>query len=199
MIKILFLLVVAALVVVGIGAYLGPDDLAGCPVQPTTDGRCRPADAIIAVSGGDTAARAEEAIKLYQNGWAPKLVFSGAAQDETGPSNAAVMKQSAVAAGVSDKDILIDETGRTTEQNAEATKALLSGDSMSSVIVVTSAYHQRRAGLEFQRVYGGIQVRNHPVKQDRQWSPWWWTTPGGWYLVIGEIAKIAVSYVGVLQ
>lgn len=192
--KVLFLLVAFALVVVGTGAYLGPDDLAGCSERPTEKQGCQAADAIIAISGGDTVARAEEAIKLYQNGWAPKLVFSGAAQDKTGPSNAAVMRDSAIKAGVLTKDILIEENSRTTGQNAEETSALLDDASISSIILVTSAYHQRRASLEFGQAFTSVQVRSHPTPGDRQWSQWWWITPRGWYLAIGELAKIAVVY-----
>ncbi|HMR73214.1 MAG TPA: YdcF family protein, partial [Candidatus Saccharibacteria bacterium] len=68
--------------------YLGPDDLAGCASLPDATGRCEKADAIVAVSGGDTMARVDQAIELYKNGWATMLIFSGAALDKTGPSNA---------------------------------------------------------------------------------------------------------------
>ena len=43
------------------------------------EGDCRKADAIVVVSGGDTNARTDEAIKLYKEGWAPLIVVSGAA------------------------------------------------------------------------------------------------------------------------
>lgn len=178
----------------GVGSYLTPNDLRGCKAAPADEARCRAADAIIAVSGGDTTARTQEAINLYQNGWAPKLVFSGAAQDETGPSNAAVMRSTAIEAGVPSEDILIDENSRTTGQNADETRMLLGEESVSSVILVTSPYHQRRASLEFERALKGVEVRNHPTLKDRQWSSWWWTSPRGWYLAFGELAKIAVLY-----
>ena len=77
-----------AAIIWGIGAYLYIDDLRSCGQAPTTSDACRSADAIVAVSGGDTLARADEAIKLYRNGWARYIVFSGAAADKSGPSNA---------------------------------------------------------------------------------------------------------------
>lgn len=192
--KLILLLAGFVVIVLLIGAFLTPNDLAGCPDAPTGEGHCAPADAVIAVSGGDTAARAEQAIELYQRGWAPEIVFSGAAQDETGPSNAAAMRQIALQSGVPAEDILIEESGRTTYQNAVETSTLLNG-SVASVIVVTSAYHQRRASLEFERAFDPVSVRNSPVLQDRQWSPWWWSTPRGWYLTMGELMKIAVYYI----
>ena len=193
--KFVIFLLIVMLGLLGIGAFLGPDDLSGCKEQPSGSGECQAAGAIIAISGGDTAARAKEAIRLYQNGWSGTLVFSGAAQDETGPSNAEAMRRIALDAGVPDEHIIIEEKSRTTRQNAEETGGLLPHGT-TSVIIVTSGYHQRRASLEFTRALEGVDVVNHPVKQDSQWSRWWWTTPAGWYLAIGEVAKIAVSYAG---
>ena len=182
--------------VILIGAYLGPNDLADCDASPSTKKGCGAADAIVAVSGGDTAARTREAITLYQHGWAPKLIFSGAAQDKSGPSNAEVMRREALNAGVSEADIIIEENAATTKQNAEETKSIFDEDHISSVIVVTSAYHQRRAGLEFGKRAQNVAVRNHPVAHDNQWSSWWWLTPTGWFLAIGELVKIIAFYVG---
>lgn len=198
MIKGIIAVVVAfAVVIIGLGAYLGPDDIAGCAEKPGDAPPCQPADAIVAVSGGDTAARTHEAIKLYQNGWATKLIFSGAAQDKSGPSNAEVMRRDARAAGVPDEDIITEEQGETTKQNAVKTNGILEANGIKSVILVTSAYHQRRAGLEFKkRMDSDVAVRSHPVARDDQWSPFWWMTPIGWFLAVGEFVKIIAFYVG---
>ena len=185
-----------AIIVIGLSIYLGPDDLNGCGSTPTSKSPCQTADAIVAVSGGDTTARAEEAIKLYQNGWAPKLIFSGAAQDKSGPSNAAVMRREALSAGVPSEDILIDEYSDTTKQNAENTQSIFATHQIKSVILVTSAYHQRRASLEFNARSDGVKLRNHPVPQDDQWSMWWWLTPVGWFLAVSEFIKILIFYLG---
>ena len=187
------------LVIVGIGRLLGPDDLSRCESVPSNKSGCQTADAIVAVSGGDTGARTEDAIKLYHHGWSPKLVFSGAAEDRNSPSNAAVMRDIALGRGVPESDIIIDEYGRTTRQNAEETAALLGTDSTSSIIVVTSAYHQRRAGLEFKLRFPKGVILNHPVAEDRQWSSRWWLTPTGWFLAISEVAKIILFYGGIAR
>jgi uncharacterized SAM-binding protein YcdF (DUF218 family) len=183
------------IVIVGLTIYLGPDDLASCGDKPSSASSCQTADAIVAVSGGDTAARTAEAVKLYQNGWAPKLVFSGAAQDKSGPSNAAAMRHEAQVAGVPFKDIILEEYGATTKQNAENTESILQQNGIHSVILVTSAYHQRRAGLEFS-VRSDATVRNHPVPSDDQWSAFWWLTPIGWFLAVSEFIKIIAFYLG---
>ncbi len=188
----------AVIIIVGLSIYLAPNDLEGCVDGPTGEGSCKKVDAIIAVSGGDTSARTDEAVQLYKEGWASSLIFSGAAQDKSGPSNAAVMRSDAMAAGVPASAITIEEQGETTKQNADKTQQLLEEKSIKTVILVTSAYHQRRAGLEFsERANGKVTIVNHPVASDKQWSGWWWLTPGGWYLAVGEFIKIMMFYVGV--
>ena len=198
MIKILAVILgVAIVVILGLSLFLGPNDLASCSDAPSDTPKCQKADAIVAISGGDTSARANEAIRLYQSGWASKLIFSGAAYDTSGPSNAEVMQQIALDAGVPDADIIIEEEGKTTKENAENTQDIFQQNHISSVILVTSAYHQRRASLEFnKRAAGTVQVRNHPVAADKQWSGLWWMTPTGWYLSVTEFFKIIAFYVG---
>ncbi|MET0979947.1 MAG: YdcF family protein [Candidatus Saccharimonadales bacterium] len=194
---IIVILVCAVALIFGLTMYLGPDDLRQCKDAPDSTSSCKVADAIVAVSGGDTPSRAREAIRLYQNGWAPKLIFSGAAQDKSGPSNAEAMRQTAIDEGVPAADIITEDEGETTKQNAENTQDIFEQNQISSVILVTSGYHQRRASLEFnKRSEGLVQVRNHPVAIDRQWSSLWWMTPTGWYLAASEFVKVIAFYAG---
>lgn len=183
-------------VIVGLSIYLQPNDFNLC-AKPTPSEQCGPADAIVAISGGDTAVRTKHAVELYQDGWAPLIIFSGAAQDKTGPSNAQAMQQIAISAGVPSDDILIEEYAETTKQNAIKTNELLETHGIRSVILVTSGYHQRRASLEFHKRIDQttITVRNSPTS-DRDWDWYWWTTPRGWWLAIGEFVKIIAFYSG---
>ena len=190
---ILVAVVVALTLAVGLPRYLGPDDIAGCKA-PEGSGRCAPADAIIAISGGDTLARTEEAISLFKQGWAPRLIFSGAAADKNGPSNAEVMRERALSKGVPESAVIIEDLSATTAENAQNTARLVKEMGLQRVILVTSAYHQRRASIEFgKRLGGDVTVVNHPVANDGQWSSWWWATPYGWVLGMGELLKILFS------
>lgn len=198
MIKVVITAVSAVLVILLIGAYLSPDDLARCDSRPTNSEGCEQADAIVAVSGGDTRARTNEAVTLYKRGWADTLIFSGAAADKSGPSNASAMRDQALAEGVPDSSIIIEELSETTQQNAVLSSDVLTENEFQRVVLVTSAYHQRRAGLVFQRSAGShIEVVNHPVRSDNQWSSGWWLTFTGWKLAISELVKIILVYVGV--
>lgn len=195
--KTLIALTVGFLVVVfAIGMYLSPNDLSGCGEKPNGTPPCERADAIVAISGGDTSARAAEAVRLYKAGWSDKLIFSGAALDKSGPSNAAAMSREAEAAGVPAEDIILEEFSETTKQNAVNTHDLFEILGIEKVILVTSGYHQRRANLEFTAYTTGVALRSHPVPADAHWSSWWWLTPHGWYLAISELVKIAIFYTG---
>jgi uncharacterized SAM-binding protein YcdF (DUF218 family) len=178
----------AALLIWGTTSYLAIDDLAKCDAPDPRVAACAPAEAIVAVSGGDTPARTDEAIKLYLDGWAPILVFSGAALDTTGPSNAEAMKRQALAAGVPESAILLDSDSMDTAQNASRTFSLLADK--RRIILVTSPYHQHRASLEFEHVFGqGVEIIDHPTPTDRMWPETWYLTANGWWLAVSETVK----------
>ena len=184
--------------IVAASLYLQPNNFLGCGVKPVANTDCETADAIVVVSGGDTKTRTAAGITLFENGWADTLIFSGAAFDKSGPSNAAAMKTQAEAAGVPASAIIIDETSANTQQNAENSKSLFDKNNFHDVILVTSGYHQRRASLEFNKRGEGVIIRNYPVVNDSDWNfTWWWLTPRGWWLAGGEIVKIIAFYVGV--
>ncbi|MDB5167236.1 MAG: exported protein of unknown function [Candidatus Saccharibacteria bacterium] len=195
---IIFPLAVIA-IIVGISFYLQPYDLSSCNDKVGTAAPCLPVGAIVAVSGGDTNARTDEAIRMYKNGWSKTLIFSGAAQDKSGPSNAAVMQARAISQGVPASAILVDELSETTKQNAENAKTIFDTHNIKTIILVTSGYHQRRASLEFNKRAPEVTVYNHPVGTEQDWSFWWWTNPHGWTLAVTELFKIVLFYFGVSQ
>lgn len=185
------ILLVAAVIFV-IQTTLGTDDLKNCGSGPQATGDCQQVDAIVAISGGDTDARTQEAVKLFKQGWAPKLIFSGAAEDKKGSSNAAVMKQTAISSGVPASAIAIEEYGSDTAGNAAGVAKIVSDQGLESIILVTSPYHQRRAYMEFSNALGaGVKIVNHPTPTDQYWVPeTWWLNPYSWYLAGTELVKL---------
>jgi uncharacterized SAM-binding protein YcdF (DUF218 family) len=182
--------------IVGASFYLQPNDYIGCSDRPLAGSdTCEKVDAIVVVSGGDTNARTDKGIELLQNGWADVIIFSGAAQDKTGLSNAAAMRLRALSSGVPETSIYVDEYSETTQQNAQNTQSIFEARGFEKVMLVTSGYHQRRAYLEFEKRSNTTEVLNHPLNSDRDWSfIWWWLSPRGWWLAGGEIAKIIAFY-----
>jgi len=193
----LFIPVLIISAIIGISLYLQPNDLKKCNGVVGQNSSCQKADAIVAISGGDTNARTDKAIELYKSGWADKLVFSGAAVDKSGPSNAKAMQIRAENAGVPAFSIFIDESSESTHENAVNSNSIFSSQNISSIILVTSGYHQRRADLEFSKSNQRISILNSPVENDIDWSSWWWTGPRGWTLAVTELFKITLFYIGV--
>lgn len=183
--------------IVALTVYLQPNSFMSCSTTPTDTSECGESDAIVVVSGGNTIARTDAGIALYKNGWANKLVFSGAALDKTGPSNAAAMREQALAAGIPESVIFVDEESANTQQNAENTLAIFNENNIENAILVTSGYHQRRASLEFNKLANSVTIRNYPVINDQDWSWFWWVSPRGWWLAGGEMVKIIAYHVGV--
>jgi len=182
--------------VIGLSIYLQPNSFIGCGDKPVADTQCDTADAIVVISGGNTAARTAAGIELYKNGWATYLIFSGAAQDTSGPSNATTMMQQAVAAGVPSSAIILDEEAENTQQNAKYTQSIFKANGFTDIILVTSGYHQRRANLEFNKHADSVTIRNYPVMSDGDWGWFWWLNPRGWWLAGGEFVKIIAFYFG---
>lgn len=180
------------LLVWAVSSYLAIDDLKDCARPDLLVPKCAPAHVIVAISGGDTSARTAEAIKLYKAGWAPQLLFSGAALDTSGPSNAEAMRSQALRAGVPESAIILDTKATDTAHNASGVFALLQARD-KRVILVTSPYHQRRASLEFQKVLGDtVTIINHPTPDDSSWGKHWWLSPYNWWLALSEGVKTLV-------
>jgi len=172
-------------VLVGIGHWLDVSD----PLAK--------ADAIVAISG-DTGARAETAIALWKQGYAPLLICSGGSSDPQSVASAELMKRAAVAAGVPANAIAVEGASATTEENAERVAELMKSRGLVSAILVTSPYHQRRAAMLFEREFGRVALtfRNHPA-DDPEWDPnLWWTTDPSRSLTLLELAKLGALVAG---
>ena len=144
--------------------YLPPDPM------PT-------ADAIVALGGStypqspprpwvevtDAGDRVLYGVKLYQEGAAPLIVFSGGRIDWQGggPPEADDMTQIARVMGVPEGDILQENEYLNTYQNALYTAKILQQRQLNTVLLVTSANHMPRAAAIFQKL--GINITPVPT------------------------------------
>lgn len=90
-------------------------------------------------------------IELYQQQAAPILLMTGgdARVFGDGPREAPAMKDWAVKLGVPPEAVMIEERARTTYENAIGTRQVLG--QISSILLVTSAYHIPRATALFKK------------------------------------------------
>jgi len=180
---ILTTLLVGFALLVGVGFYLSPQD------------NVDKADVIVVVSGGQTTSRAEKGIDLYKQGYAPKIIFSGASLDD-GPSNAFAMRDQALASGVPASNIYIDEKSQNTYENAVNSKAILQSLAASKIILVTSPYHQRRANQTFESVLGkDYQLLGVSAFDDRWSKSQWWRRGFPLFISVSETWKLI--YIGI--
>lgn len=153
------------------------------------------ADAIVAISG-DTGARADTAVTLWKAGWAPLIVFSGAAVDPASVSSAEIMRREAVKQGVPEGATLVEPASTSTEENATEVAKLMVQRKLRSAILVTSPYHQRRAAFEFRRAFdsSGLTFRNYPAR-DPEWNAFlWWRQEPLRSRTLLELVKLGAVY-----
>lgn len=164
---------------VGIGYYLSPQQ------APQN------ADAIVVVSGGQTTSRAAKGIELFKQGYAPIIIFSGAAIGD-GPSNAYAMRDQALSQGISKDLIFIDEISQNTYENALNSKKILDNQKAKKIILVTSPYHQRRANQTFRTVLGpDYEVFGVSAFDDRWSKSQWWKRGFPLFITFSELWKLA--------
>ena len=129
-----------------------------------------PADAIVVFAGGAGESgqagggyqeRVKQAVDLYREGYAPKMIFSSgfvfAFQE------AEIMRGLAVASGVPVEAIILETKARNTYENVMLSRQILADHNWRKVLLVSSPYHMRRAIMTWHRLAPEIDVVPTPV------------------------------------
>jgi uncharacterized SAM-binding protein YcdF (DUF218 family) len=149
----------------------------------------RPADVIV-VLAGEEEERVEYGVKLFKEGWARKdrIIMTG------GPvvgrhTAAGLMKEQAEEFGVPAKFILMADKSRSTEDDARYTGEILKDKGYTSILLVTSPYHSKRASMIFKETLPGIRIISAPT--DKSWLSLeeWWKRPRDRDMVLSEWSK----------
>jgi len=99
--------------------------------------------------------RTDHAVKLYQAGYASKIIFTGGSPD-TRPTEASTARKYALAKyKIPRRDLLLEEDSKSTEQNASETAALY--PDIKKVILVSDSYHIFRAERVFRKYFQDVQ------------------------------------------
>ena len=127
-----------------------------------TVSRIERADAIVVLGGAtngathgnrladvnDQADRLLHALALYKAGKAPVIVVSGGSRSWEAPESV-LMSEILQAMGVPEDAIIEERVSRNTLENARYTRDVLAKHNLSRVLLVTSAFHMRRAETMF--------------------------------------------------
>jgi uncharacterized SAM-binding protein YcdF (DUF218 family) len=146
-------------------------------------------DAALVMAGDPDYERTITAARLVAEGKARLFVATGGGP---GPGeNAVSLREKAIALGVPPERIRMEQVSRGTLESLLAVRPILLAEGATSIVLVTSPYHQRRAFQLAVRVLGpGVKVLNCPA-QPSWWSPHrWWRVQRSRWVVITEYLKL---------
>jgi uncharacterized SAM-binding protein YcdF (DUF218 family) len=150
MLKFLFKIVkwpVLFLLVLGLVAWFYPEKFL------TVDSGFVTADVLIVVGGAPD--RAVRAAQLFQQHAAPRIIITGAGDDQ-------INRRWLLAHGVPDRVIEVEGESTTTRENAQFAGRLLRAENVHTAILVTSWYHARRAEKTFVHFVPGVNFFSRP-------------------------------------
>ncbi|MEU0757844.1 YdcF family protein [Streptomyces albogriseolus] len=123
----------------------------------------QPCSAAIGLGSHDLGV-ADTAVDLYKRGLAPLLVFTGATSPTTRdrmPRGEAVhYRERALELGVPSEAILVEPHARNTGENIRFSRKVLeeSGVEVSSVLLISKPYEERRAYATARKLWPGVEV-----------------------------------------
>ena len=152
----------------------------------------------IVVLGGDNVMgdRVRHAAELYRQGWAPRLVLSGASF-RTYFNEAELMQREAINLGVPpDHLILVHQQAASTLEEALALRPVLAEHNFRKIIVVTSNFHTRRTRSIFRAVYQkqGTQVIVSAAPDSNFNPARWWEQREGCAALFFEVVKLVYTW-----
>lgn len=128
----------------------------------------RPVDAIVVIGGDHKPQRMQKAVELYLLEHATLVIISAGTLVLEGTEivpEAEVMMYQALELGLPEDVIVIEDASNTTIENARFTKQFLETHEIDSILLVTSAYHSRRARRIFTDEFGeNISVVMQPAR-----------------------------------
>lgn len=115
--------------------------------------------------------RVVQAIELYKRGYIRKIFISGGSGSISFPGmkEALFLKKHLLTLGIPEEDILIEAESKNTRENALFTSEILKehGLADASLLLITSAYHMRRA----QACFDKVGLKTDPFSTDRTTGP----------------------------
>jgi len=130
----------------------------------------QPADAIVVIGGDHKPERVRRAVELDHQGLAPVVIVSGGTVVQEGDEwlpEAELMQRLALGMGLEQEAMILETRSLTTAQNAAFAEEICRAEGITSVLLVTSAYHSRRARRVFRdEMEPDISVTVQPAAQD---------------------------------
>jgi uncharacterized SAM-binding protein YcdF (DUF218 family) len=156
----------------------------------------RPASAIVVLGAAQYVgrpspvlkARIDHAIALWRRGLAPRIIFTGGFGDRDTTSEAAVGQRYAIERGVPPRDILIENSGRTTAESLQQVAFLMAAEPTREVILVSDPFHMLRLSILARRF--GMTPYTSPTRT----SPISLSRRESWKYVLAESIKVPIVF-----
>ena len=154
--------------------------------------RARPSDAIVVLGAAQywgrpspvLRARLDHAVALWRRRMAPRLVLTGGVGVGDTTSEAAVSRKYVIGRGIPDGAILLETTGRTTQESLRSVAGILRSRNEERVILVSDPFHMLRLDILARRF--GLVPYTSPTRT----SPISANTGETWRYYINESFKI---------
>jgi uncharacterized SAM-binding protein YcdF (DUF218 family) len=136
----------------------------------------KPADVIVVIPDSETEYSVDYGVKLFKEGWARKdrMILSGG-NITWKYAWASLMQEQALSLGVPRNAILLEEKSTSTKENAVYTREIMKRHRYTSLILVTAAYHSKRAEKTFKKIMGSeVSVLSAPAEESKfRFEDWW--------------------------
>ena len=161
------------------------------------------ADAIVVLSGSSAyEERTRQAAELFRQGRAPIVVLTDdhtrggwSSAEQRNPFFVERALAELVKHGVpADRIKIAPGVAASTYDEAQLTREFAVEQGYRSVLIVTSAYHSRRALWTFRKGLDGtttaVGLEPAPIGSNTPSTVFWWLQPQGWRMVGGEYVKL---------
>jgi uncharacterized SAM-binding protein YcdF (DUF218 family) len=156
----------------------------------------RPAAAIVVLGAAQYVgrpspvlrARLDHAIALWRRGLAPRIIFTGGFGERDTTSEAAVGQRYAVKQGVPPKNILIENSGRSTAESMQHVATLMNAEPSRDVILVSDPFHMLRLSVLARRF--GLTPYTSPTRT----SPISRSRKEEWSYLLAESVKVPIAF-----
>jgi uncharacterized SAM-binding protein YcdF (DUF218 family) len=136
-------------------------------------------------------------VDLFNQGYAPLVVFSGGTLENTGLvcSSAQLSLQAARELGLPEGVALIAPEAQSTYDEALNLRRLAEEHGWRSLIVVTDPFHTRRAGRTFRTLLPGVTIYTSAAPNPDHDPARWWGNEHGLLAVMNETLKLGFYWV----
>lgn len=152
------------------------------------------ADVIVCLTGG--RGRIRKALEYFEKNYGGILYISGV-DERVGLKE--LLRESDWKIPLDENRVILENVSRSTIENAQQVKKFLNARGYQKILLVTSAYHMRRAHYIFRKVLPStIQIEAAWLEKEPFFYDEWWTSWNSFSVTLTEFLKFIIAYARLL-